>query len=171
MHELHENEQYFFTHETLAELEVLLSSFDNPCILCAPTLAQHMQGSRSSKTICALDIDARFEKLIPGFRLWNLYKPEHIDERFDVIFCDPPFFNVSLSQLFTAIRMLANFDYEQPLATCYLTRREQALLGTFAKFNLKASGIFPGYKTVQNVERNGIQLYSNFATASTSCEQ
>jgi 16S rRNA G966 N2-methylase RsmD len=166
MQELHENEQYFFTQETLEELATLLAPFENPCILCAPTLAQHMQcASKSTKPVCVLDIDTRFDKLLPGFRHWNLYKPEHIDQRFDVIFCDPPFFNVSLSQLFAAIRMLANFDYQQSLMICYLTRREQNLLGTFARFHLQPTGIFPTYKTVQSVDRNGIQLYANVGAA------
>jgi hypothetical protein len=162
MHELHENEQYFFSEETLKRLSMLMVPFENPCILCAPTLAHYMQRqSKTTKPICALDIDTRFANLLPGFRLWNLYKPEHLESRFDMVFCDPPFFNCSLSQLFSAIRMLANFDYQQPLMICYLVRREQALLGTFAKFNLKPTGFFPSYKTVQNVERNSIQLYSN----------
>jgi 16S rRNA G966 N2-methylase RsmD len=164
MQELHENEQYFFRRETLDALAAILSPYENPCILCAPTLAQHIQdAARPPRRVSALDIDTRFAKSLPGFRLWNLYKPEHIDEQFDVIFCDPPFFNVSLSQLFTAIRMLAKFQYEQPLMLCYLTRREQALLGAFARFNLQPTGIFPLYQTVQNVERNGIQLYANVA--------
>lgn len=168
MHELHENEQYFFSDETLKQFSDLLEPFRNPCILCAPTLAETLQtdvGRR--KNICALDIDERFEKSLPGFRLWNLYKPTKIDEHFDVIFCDPPFFNCSLSQLFTAIRILANFDYSQPIMLCYLVRRERALLGTFAKFSIEPTGIFATYKTVQHSERNLIQLYSNIKLSET----
>ncbi|MBX9667764.1 MAG: protein-lysine N-methyltransferase [Candidatus Obscuribacterales bacterium] len=162
MHELHENEQYFFSDKTLKKFCDLLRPFANPCILCAPTLAEMVQETvGSQKSICALDIDTRFEKTLPGFRLWNLYKPTRMDERFDVIFCDPPFFNCSLSQLFTAIRLLSDFDYSQPIMICYLLRREQALLGTFAKFSLAPSGIYASYKTVQDSERNTIQLYSN----------
>ena len=168
MQELHENEQYFFSEQTLQQFSDLLEPFVNPCILCAPTLAQVLQSQADSqretgvqKTVRALDIDTRFEKSLPGFRLWNLYKPTRIDEQFDVIFCDPPFFNCSLSQLFSAIRLLSAFDYAQPIMICYLRRREQALLGTFAKFHLKPTGILASYKTVQNSERNEIQLYSN----------
>lgn len=166
MHELHENEQYFFSEQTLKQFSELLEPFLTPCILCAPTLAQSLQEyAGSQKTICALDIDTRFEKLLPGFRLWNLYKPTRIDERFDIIFCDPPFFNCSLSQLFSAIRLLSDFDYSQPIMICYLLRREQALLGTFAKFSIQPTGVFASYKTVQDSERNVIQLYSNINIA------
>lgn len=162
MQELHENEQYFFTEQTLKQFSELLAPFQNPCILCAPTLAQNLQASAGTqKKIRALDIDTRFEKSLPGFQLWNLYKPTRIAEQFDVIFCDPPFFNCSLSQLFSAIRLLSNFDYSQPIMLCYLRRREQALLGTFAKFSIQPTGIFASYKTVQSSERNEIQLYSN----------
>jgi len=162
MQELHENEQYFFSEQSLQQFAALLEPFLNPCILCAPTLAQTLQKiAGSQKTICALDIDARFEKSLPGLRLWNLYKPTRIEETFDVIFCDPPFFNCSLSQLFSAIRLLSNFDYSQPIMICYLRRREQALLGTFAKFRIEPTGIFASYKTVQDCEKNQIQLYSN----------
>lgn len=164
MQELHENVQYFFSEQTLEQFAALLKPFENPCVLCAPTLAQRLQqGSR--KNICALDIDARFEKSLPGFRLWDLYKPTRITDRFDVIFCDPPFFNCSLSQLFTAIRMLSHFDYSQPLMICYLSRREQAILGTFAKFSLTATKIRASYRTVQDIEKNEIQLYSNIEIA------
>lgn len=161
MHELHENEQYFFSEETIEQFAALLEPFEAPCILCAPTLAQRIQKSAGQKKICALDIDTRFEASLPGFRLWNLYKPTRLEEKFDVIFCDPPFFNCSLSQLFSATRLLSQFDYSQPLMLCYLSRREQALLGTFARFNLAPTGIFASYITVQDCEKNKIQLYSN----------
>ncbi len=162
MQELHENEQYFFSEDTLKKFCDLLEPFQNPCILCAPTLAQMLQErARPTRKVCALDIDTRFEKLLPGFKLWNLYKPTRIKEQFDVIFCDPPFFNCSLSQLFSAIRILSNFDYSQQIMLCYLLRREQALLGTFAKFSIEPTGMFASYKTVQPSERNVIQLYSN----------
>lgn len=165
MQELHENEQYFFTDQTLEQFSSLLATFENPCILCAPTLAQTLQSHQETigqkRKISALDIDTRFEKLLPGFRFWNIYKPTNIEEKYDVIFCDPPFFNCSLSQLFSAIRLLSHFDYSQPIMICYLKRREQALLGTFAKFSIKPTGIFASYNTVQHCEKNEIQLYSN----------
>jgi 16S rRNA G966 N2-methylase RsmD len=162
VHELHENEQYFFSDDTLKQFSDLLEPFSNPCILCAPALAQVLQNNAGrEKTICALDIDTRFEKLLPGFRLWNLYKPTRIEEKFDVIFCDPPFFNCSLSQLFNAIRLLSHFDYSQPIMLCYLLRREQALLSTFSKFSIRPTRVIASYKTVQESDKNIIQLYSN----------
>ena len=76
------------------------------------------------------DIDERFAD-VAGFQSWNLYRPQHLDRTFDLILCDPPFFNVSLSQLFDALRLLAHFDFSQRLLVAYLTRRSTAIVSTF----------------------------------------
>jgi hypothetical protein len=68
---------------------------------------------------------------------------------------------VSLSQLFAAIRLLAQFDFQQPLMVSYLKRRESAVLGTFNKFGLRPSGYFPTYQTVERCERNEIEFFTN----------
>src|SRR5215468_7396332 len=100
MYELHKNEQYFFDNETIQQLTGILKPFENICVLCAPMLGKSLNKTGSNVTI--LDIDDRFadEK---GYLNWSIYKPQWIDKTFDIIFCDPPFFNVSLSQLFKAI--------------------------------------------------------------------
>jgi len=160
MHEEHAHEQYFFDAETLDRLRPLVARFDRPCLLCAPMLGRslHEQGS----DVATLDIDDRFADL-PGYRRWDLYRPTPIDETFGLILCDPPFFNASLSQLFKAIRLLAKFDFETPVAIGYLKRRQSALLGTFAPFNLQPTGVQLTYQTVQDQDgRNDIRLYANF---------
>ena len=107
-----------------------------------------------------LDIDQRFADL-PGFLYYDIYNPTWLNEQFDIIICDPPFFNVSLSQLFSALRLLSRHNLKQELAIAYLKRRESAILGTFAKFNLAATDYRPGYVTVQKNKRNEIEFYSN----------
>ena len=124
-------------------------------------LARHLHQHQPKRKLRLLDTDTRFADL-PFFREWNLYRPTPLDESFDLILCDPPFFNVSLSQLFTAIRLLAKFDYSHKIAIAYLGRRESALLGTFARFNLAPTGFFPIYQTVQSCAKNDIQFYANF---------
>ena len=75
---------------------------------------------------CAtLDVDERFAHL-QGFKKFDVYRPTWQAERFGAIFCDPPFWIVSLSQLCAAIRLLAWHDFEQPLAICYPARRQCA---------------------------------------------
>src|SRR5678815_312657 len=143
MYELHKAEQYFFDRPTLDHLATFVSSFDNPCCLCAPLLGKHIV--ERGHHVRILDIDDRFES-IPGFVSFDLYRPRWLGESFDLILCDPPFYSVSLSQLFVAIRIIARHDYAQPLLVSYLTRRATNVLGAFSPFNLRATGYRPGYQ-------------------------
>ena len=162
MYELHDNEQYFFDGPTLVELSTFLSRFGSICCVCAPLLGKRLVEMNANVRI--LDIDARFSHL-NGFVKFDLNKPHWLGVGFDVIVCDPPFFNVSLSQLFAALRMLSMNSFVQPLMVSYLKRREDAILGTFARFDLVATGYQPRYQTVQECERNRIEFYSNLPTS------
>jgi hypothetical protein len=158
MHERHENEQYFFDAPTLDHLAEFVGGFARPCCLCAPRLGQELE--RRGVAARVLDVDERFAGL-RGFRRWDIYRPEWLGEEFGRIVCDPRFFNVSLSQLFTALRLLARHDWRQPLLVSYLTRRASSVLGTFAPFWLEPTGYHPGYQTVRKVARNEIEFYGN----------
>lgn len=158
MHERHEHEQYFFDAPTLATLADAVAGFARPCCLCCPRLGQELE--RRGLEVRTLDIDERFASL-RGFRRYDIYRPEWIGEAFGLIICDPPFFGVSLSQLFTAIRLLARHDYAQPILVSYLARRAPNILGTFAHFGLQPTGYHPGYQTVQAVARNDIAFFGN----------
>ena len=92
---------------------------------------------------------------------YDIYRPVYRKPRFDLILCDPPFFSVSLSQLFKALHMLGHYDFAQPMMVSYLKRRESAVLGTFARFGLKPTGYCPAYQTVRKCGRNDIEFYSN----------
>lgn len=159
LEEHHHREQYFFDEQTLDELAGFVGSFSSPCCLCAPMLGRELH--RRGRVVTVLDVDRRFADL-PGFIEWNLYRPRHLDREFDLILCDPPFFNVSLSQLFTAIRLLCRFDLTRRVMISYPLRRQNAILGTFAPFNLRPTGYRPGYLTVQKCEKNEIEFYANF---------
>jgi hypothetical protein len=158
MYELHENEQYFFDQPTLSYLADFVAKFPSPCCLCAPSLGRELE--QRGLPVRTLDIDKRFADL-KGFRYYDLYKPEWLGEEFGLIVCDPPFFNVSLAQLFTAIRLLSRHQYNQPVLLSYLTRRAANITGTFANFQIQATGYRPGYQTVQRIERNEIEFYGN----------
>jgi hypothetical protein len=159
MHEQHEYEQYFFDRPTLAHLaDFIEQGSTRPCCLCAPLLGQALVERGVGVTI--LDRDERFARL-PGFRRYDLFRPHWLEKNFDLIVCDPPFFQVSLSQLFTAIRMLSHYNLSQPLMVSYLRRRSANLLGTFSPFNLSPTGYSPAYQTVQVLERNEIEFFSN----------
>jgi hypothetical protein len=160
MDERHENEQYFFDAPTLARLADFMSGWKDACCLCAPLLGQHL--ARRGVAITILDIDERFADT-PGFRRFDIYRPERQAQRFSLILCDPPFHKISLSQLFAAIRVLSHFDFGQPLLVSYLKRRSAALLGTFAKFDLRPTGYCPKYLTVQDTERTAVEFFGNLA--------
>ena len=158
MYEHHRREQYFFDPPTLTRLADFAQTFARPCCLCAPMVARELAGR--GVTVRLLDTDERFASL-PGYQHYDLYRPAWLDETFDLILCDPPFFRVSLSQLFVALRTLSHFDFEQPLLLAYLTRRSDRLLGSLALFNLAPTGYFPGYQTVDTSDKSRIELYSN----------
>ena len=157
--EHHHREQYFFDQKTLDELAAFVSTFDRPCCLCAPMLGRELH--HRGRNVRVLDVDRRFADL-PGFVEWDLYRPRHRDDEFDLIVCDPPFFNVSLSQLFTALRQLCHFDLTRKIMVSYPVRRARAIVGTFSPFNLTASGYKPGYLSVQQCEKNDIEFFANF---------
>lgn len=156
--EHHHREQYFFDEKTLQELADVVQMFANPCCLCAPMVGRELH--RRKRTVRVLDVDRRFADL-PGFVESDLYRPTHLAEVFDLILCDPPFFNVSLSQLFKAVRILCHFDLSQKVLISYPVRRERAILGTFRPFALRPTGYCPGYVTLQKCEKNEIQFYGN----------
>jgi len=158
MKERHEHEQYFFDSPTLDRLVDFVRPFDNPCCLCAPLLGKTLVDCGVNVRI--LDIDERFAD-VPGFQHFDLTQPEWLGERFGLIFCDPPFFNVSLRQLSSAIRLLSQHDVQQPLGLTYLHRREAVFLRTFSDLNLQPTDFFPTYTTVAPDPKNDIRLYTN----------
>ena len=162
MYERHENEQYFFSDETVQHLAdfIVESNFVLPCCLCCPLLGRELVQRGIETRI--LDVDERFAD-VAGFQTYDLYRPRWTGEKYGIIVCDPPFFKVSLAQLFGAIRVLAQHDFAQPLMLFYLSRRAANVTGTFAKFDLAATGWRPDYRTVQQAERNQIEAFSNLA--------
>ncbi len=158
MDELHSNEQYFFDSDTLNQLATFLEGWANPCCICCPMLGKALESRGIDVTI--LDIDERFSSL-KGFQKYDLLRPEWVSKKFGIIICDPPFYNLSLSRLNYALKMLSHHDYSQPMMVAYLKRRQKAVLRAFSKFNLQPSGYYPGYETVQDCPKNEIEFFSN----------
>lgn len=161
MYELHKNEQYFFDSKTISHLVSFLSRYDSIGLLCAPMLGKAFAGM--SKQITVLDIDERFSN-VPGFLQWDIYRPQQLPQTFQIIVCDPPFFNVSLSQLFNAVRILSHYDPGQKLLISYLHRRQHAIINTFSPFGLGSTGFYPSYVTVQKNEKNKIEFFGNLSS-------
>jgi hypothetical protein len=153
------NEQYFFERQTVDMVADILEPFDRPCVLCAPTVGAELESR--GVDVRTLDIDERFQSL-RSFHRWDLRRPKWFTSQFGVIFCDPPFFNVTLNRLFRALGVLARFDFTQPLAVSYLARRREALLSAFAPFGLCETDMELHYPSVQKSEKNDIRVFSNF---------
>lgn len=164
MYELHKNEQYFFDLVTLMRLTSFLDRFERIGTLCAPMLGRSL--AEAGHPVAILDIDERFIG-VPGFLYWNIYRPQWLNITFDIIVCDPPFFKVSLSQLFKAIRMLAHNNFDQPLLISYLQRRKDAITGSFNLFKIEPTGFYPSYNTVQKIEKNEIEFFGNLSRSDT----
>lgn len=160
MEERHDREQYFFDEETLDHLSSFVSAWESPCCICAPSVGRRL--AEAGVAVTVLDVDERFAD-VPGFRHFDLMRPEWIQERFDLILCDPPFFGPSLSQLFTALRGLSQNDFSQALLVSFLTRRKDAILGVFEKFQLRETGYMPGYATVDRGAKNEIEFFGNLS--------
>jgi hypothetical protein len=159
MEERHENEQYFFDAGTISYLADFIQSYTMPCCLCTPTVGREL-GVRGID-VRILDIDERF-KDVPGFRLFDLTRPEWLGESFGIILFDPPFFNaVPVGHLFDVIRRLSNYDYGQKLLISWPTRRGKLLLEAFEQFGLEPTGYRPGYVSVLNEGKNEIEFYGN----------
>lgn len=154
MHENHKKEQYFFDEKTVKRLADFASNFSNPCCLCAPTLGVELE-KRGIKAR-TLDIDERFSHL-KGFKKYDLYRPQALNEEFGIIICDPPFNIVKLSQLFDAIYMLSK--PVQKMWISHLTERKFDVMGTFSIYGLYEVGFFPQYQIPQPETR--IQFYGN----------
>jgi hypothetical protein len=158
--ERHEFEQYFFAERTLDDLCELLGRFQRPVILCAPRLGEAME--RRGRTVATLDVDERFARL-RGFVKWNIRRPAPLGFKPDLILCDPPFFGVSLGELFLSIRLLARFDTTTPVAVSYLSRRAAAITAALRPFGVEATAYRPAYVSVENAGRTEIELFANFA--------
>lgn len=144
MDELHENEQYFFSDETLKFFGDLVDRYTSPCLLCAPTLGVEMH--KRKKKARVLDVDTRFS-FLPGFKRWDIWRPEKLEETFDFILVDPPFSIVGLDQLFKAIRILAKGDFSMPLLITNHQARVLDVESVFGPFGVMRTEYKPTYRT------------------------
>lgn len=157
--EIKENEQYFFDAPTVEHLADFAEMYEHPCILCAPTLGRELV--RRGKTPAILDIDERFQAT-PGFRKFDIKRPVYTSEVYDIVIVDPPFFNVSLSQLFHALRVLTHYDFEHPVLVTYLARRAHAFKAAMKPFKFEEVGFAPQYESVVPGPKNDIVFFANF---------
>lgn len=162
MKELHENEQYFFTEEFEDwYVNTIIESFSDKkiCCVCCPMIGKRLV--EAGLDVSILDIDTRFDTF-KEFKYYDIKNPKYLDIEFDVIVCDPPFFNVSFTELLHAMKTLAHFDTSKIIFMTYLLRRESKFVNKFSEFGINRIANRPQYKTVDVKDpKRDIRLYSN----------
>ncbi len=156
--EKRELEQYFWTSKTVKDILNACQYVTDTCCFTTPSLAHafHEEG-REEKL---LDIDERF-KYLPRFEKFDIKNPHSIDESFNIIVIDPPFFNISTKELFDATNIITNNDYSTNIIIAYLKRFEYPLLETFKPYGISETNLMPEYAHIKSNKWRNFKIYSN----------
>ena len=129
--ERYDLEQYFWTENTVNRLLQSLKFIDNCCCLTTPSLGEGF--FRIGREEVVLDIDTRFDYL-PKFRYFDIRTPEEQEEEFKIIILDPPFFYLSMEQIYKAVLTITKNDFNTKILIEFLRREEKILLETDAPY-------------------------------------
>jgi 16S rRNA G966 N2-methylase RsmD len=130
------------------------------CCLTTPSLGHGFHVTGREEVV--LDIDRRFEYL-PKFRYFDILSPvADTNESFRIIIMDPPFFYISMAQIYAAVMCITNGSTTNTkLMIGFLRREERQLLEMFRDFNLKPTNFALEYATVKPNKWKNYTLYSN----------
>ncbi|MFQ5795457.1 MAG: protein-lysine N-methyltransferase [Candidatus Bipolaricaulia bacterium] len=148
--------QFFFDKRTAVVLVDVLDTYQNPCCLCTPRLAQEWMDR--GRIVRLLDIDRRFQYL-PGYRFYNFKRPTTLHEEFDVIICDPPRF--SAAKLKISVDILTKNIQDQALFILFPVSRESKLLHAFSDYNLQPTEFPIAHNNVKKEHAHLFKLYGN----------
>eukprot|EP00892_Ulva_mutabilis_P009842 jgi/Ulvmu1/722/UM010_0094.1 len=155
-------EQYFWTRSTVHRLIKALEHLPDCCCMAAPSLAVGMHIAGRDERL--LDIDRRMD-FLPGFQYWDIQAPVRVSacsgQAFRVIIFDPPFFYVSMAQLYAAVLVACKGDTSTKLMLGFLRREEPLLMATFKQFKLRPTKFVLEYANVKPNKWRNYALYSN----------
>jgi len=146
--------QFFYTAATARRLADALDHYRNPCCLCTLRLASEWH--RRGRAVRLLDCDPRFS-YIPGFRHFDLLKPEPLNERVDMVVFDPIL--MPASTLLQAVRIVTSGNEGVDLFATFPVYREGELLSAFGDFNLRPLDFPMGYCNVAAEFHGLFKLY------------
>ena len=110
-----------------------------------------------------LDRDPRWKKMLgkKKFKQFELSQPRQMRFEYDVVFCDPPFANVALTDLRRTIDLLAATPEQAraPLWMAFISDREAAVMEAFEGYNLERKPPALGYRSVKQGTQEKIFLY------------
>ena len=156
--ENHALEQFFYDDETLRRLMTVAKRYERPLFMCNPSLASAWERDVGTEYLL-LDCDLRFKKLMKHFRAFDLRRPFQVRFKYDVVFVDPPFANVSPQEVKRAVDLIAVDESQKsvPVYIAYNADREEALLEAFDESARMGRAL--GYKSVKADMQARIFLY------------
>lgn len=156
--ENHALEQFFYDDETLRRLMTVAKRYERPLFMCNPSLASAWERDVGTEYLL-LDCDLRFKKLLKHFRAFDLRRPFQVRFKYDVVFVDPPFANVSPQEVKRAVDLIAVDESQKsaPVYIAYNGDREDALLEAFDASARMGRAL--GYKSVKEDMQARIFLY------------
>ena len=126
------------------------------CLICAPSLSKAFYDQLGYVVTC-LDIDRRFEDL-PGFCYFDLQKPDEcqdprvLQNEFEIIIFDPPFFYITLDQMSSALKVVSKYSTNHAKMTIgmsFMVRDETQVKQSFSQFKLERTNLNLEYATVK----------------------
>lgn len=156
MQEQTQFEQFFFNDATTDRLYHLAKRFSKPLFLCMPTLARKFENE--GKACILLDHDRRFSNL-KSFRYFDLFNPYYVEYKFDAIFADPPFSNITMDKFGRAVEVLNGFQKSDKFFICHMKDRESEIKETFSDFHICCYPTHLGYQSVSLETQRKIFLF------------
>ena len=129
--ERYDVEQYCWTKNTIERLLKSLEFIENCCCLTTPSLGKGFYNV--GRTEVVLDIDTRFSYL-PKYRYFDIRNPTEQKETFEILIVDPPFFYLSMEQIFNAVLKFP--PIKSPLSTGPILPGSKPLNFFDGKYNL-----------------------------------
>jgi len=151
-------EQFFWTSKTVRDLVEACEYISDTCCFTTPSLAQGFHNNGREEKL--LDIDERFNYL-PRFEKFDIRNPHNLNETFNIIVIDPPFFNISTKELFEATNVITNNDFSTNIIIAYLKRFEYPLLETFKPYGISETNLMPEYAHIKENKWRNFKIYSN----------
>jgi len=126
----HNYEQFFYSKSSTESIYQLVKSYSKPLLLCNPSLA--VMAEEDGIDYLLLDRDKRFT-FLKRFKEFSLTEPFLVTSyEYDSIFLDPPFANVTPSQLVRCIKLMGTKQrLSAPIFIAYNSKREEELIAAF----------------------------------------
>lgn len=131
--ENHNFEQFFYSDKSTKTIYQLVRNFEKPLLMCNPSLA--VMADADGIDYLLLDRDTRFD-FLKNYREFSLLEPFLVNYDYDAIFIDPPFANVTPSQLVQCIQLMSRKEkWSAPVFIAYNAQRENELVEAFKDLN------------------------------------